>query len=105
SCFVTTGSFSCDQPSGSVSGTHIGWTAGAGLEYAITHNLTVKFEYLYTDLGTLNVSNHFLDATFGGPIYSPGDDMRTRTTFSTVRAGVNWKFDLFGPAEPVVAKY
>ncbi|HSI40589.1 MAG TPA: outer membrane protein [Xanthobacteraceae bacterium] len=28
-----------------------GWTAGAGLEYAVTNNWTVKAEYLYMDLG------------------------------------------------------
>jgi len=105
SCWTGSGPFSCDQSSGSVSGTHVGWTAGAGLEYAITHNLTLKFEYLYTDLGSFNSPDHFLDASYGGPIYSPGDDMRTRTTFSTVRAGVNWKFDWLAPAGPVVAKY
>lgn len=105
SCWVAAGPFGCDQSSGSVSGTHVGWTAGAGVEYALMPNLTLKFEYLYTDLGTLNAPNRFLDASYGGPIYSPGDDMRTRTTFSTVRAGVNWKFDWLSPAGPIVSKY
>jgi outer membrane immunogenic protein len=89
----STGSVSsCDQAAGSVSGTHIGWTAGAGVEYAITNNLTFKVEYLYTDLGSLNVPNYYLAGLYGGPIYSSGDNMQTRTTFSTVRAGINYKF-------------
>jgi outer membrane immunogenic protein len=93
SCSPAAWPFSCDQSQGSVSGTQIGWTAGAGVEYAITRNLTFKAEYLYTDLGSADFPNYYLDATFGGPLYSPGDDMRTRTTFSTLRVGMNYKFD------------
>jgi len=29
----------------------VGWTAGAGAEYAITHRWSMKVEYLYYDLG------------------------------------------------------
>ncbi|MDM7900793.1 porin family protein, partial [Brucella melitensis] len=31
--------------------TKAGWTLGAGVEYAVTNNWTLKSEYLYTDLG------------------------------------------------------
>ncbi len=65
-----------------------GWTAGAGLEYALTKNLSVKAEYLYTDLGTW-ISQDPFDA-----INNPGQFfIYTRTTFNTVRLGANWKFD------------
>lgn len=37
--------------SGSASKTSVGWSAGAGLEYALLHNLTFKAEYLRVDLG------------------------------------------------------
>ena len=30
---------------------HVGWTAGAGLEYALTGDWTAKVEYNYIDLG------------------------------------------------------
>ena len=33
------------------SSTQTGWTAGAGVEFAFTPNLTAKVEYLYVDLG------------------------------------------------------
>jgi outer membrane immunogenic protein len=93
SCSATAWPYACNQSQGAVSGTQIGWTAGAGVEYAVTRNLSFKAEYLYTDLGSANSPNYYLDATFGGPTYSPGDDMRTTTTFSTVRVGLNYKFD------------
>jgi len=37
--------------SGSTSGTEIGWTAGAGAEFAISPRMTLRGEYLYYDLG------------------------------------------------------
>ena len=32
----------------------MGWTLGAGIEFAITGNWTAKAEYLYVDLGNFN---------------------------------------------------
>ncbi|HEX3440090.1 MAG TPA: outer membrane protein [Pseudolabrys sp.] len=104
SCWVAGGPFGCDQSQGAVSGTHVGWTAGGGLESAITHNLTFKVEYLYTDLGSVDVPNDYLDATYGGARYSQGDELQTRTTFSTIRVGVNYKFDTFAPSDFAVAE-
>lgn len=76
----------------SASGVRPGWTAGAGVEYAITHNLTAKAEYLYTDLGSLST-----------PL--AGGTASTRATFHAVRAGLNWKFDWTGAPEPINSKY
>jgi outer membrane immunogenic protein len=39
---------------GAVSTTRAGWTAGAGLEWMCASNWSVKAEYLYVDLGTVN---------------------------------------------------
>ena len=36
----------------STSGNHIGWTAGAGVEWMYTRNWSFKAEYLYVDLGS-----------------------------------------------------
>jgi outer membrane immunogenic protein len=57
--------------------THVGWTVGGGLEYALTNNWTVKAEYLYMDLG-----DEFYD--------SIGEDAGLKA--STARIGVNYKF-------------
>lgn len=64
----------------SESDTRVGYTVGAGAEYALTNNVTLKSEYLYTDLGKLK-----LDAGAGnfGEVKAP---------FHTVRVGVNYKF-------------
>ena len=62
-----------------------GWTAGFGLEYALTDNLTFKTEYLYTDLGT--------ESLFDDSIYGPiGATVDSTVTFHTVRAGLNFQF-------------
>jgi outer membrane immunogenic protein len=73
-------------------GVRTGWTAGAGVEYAITRNLTAKAEYLYTDLGSLSTP------LAGGTVHD-------RATFHAVRAGLNWKFDWTGAPAPINSKY
>lgn len=79
--------FSIDQ-------TLTGWTAGAGLEYAITHNLSFKTEYLYVDLSNQNFQ------VAGSP-----NTHTVHPTLNVVRAGLDWKFDWIAPPTPVVAKY
>ena len=59
--------------------TNVGWTVGAGAEYAIDLNWSVKAEYLYMDLGDETYS------TIGGPI-------DVGLTSNIVRAGVNYRF-------------
>lgn len=74
-----------DRSTGSKSGTRLGWTLGAGAEYALTNNLSLKAEYLYVDLG----KQHF------NTISSLGDaEVRVDrdTKFSVVRAGINYRF-------------
>ena len=57
-----------------------GWAAGAGAEYALTNNWTVKTEYLYTDLGTEDVLAEELLT------------LDSEVKFHTVRVGLNYKF-------------
>lgn len=60
---------------------HNGYALGAGIEYALTDNLTLRGEYLYIDVEKKTYSG------FGGlPVARAGAD------FSTVRAAVNYKF-------------
>lgn len=72
--------------------TKTGWTAGGGAEWAFHPNLSAKVEYLYTDL----------ESNDGSSLQFFGGERQTR--FHTVRAGVNYHFNLFAPTA-VVAKY
>ncbi len=64
---------------------NVGWTAGAGVEGALADNWTWKAEYLYVDLGSLNVSA-------AGPFASENINVHARFTTNIVRAGFNYKF-------------
>jgi outer membrane immunogenic protein len=73
----------------SVTNDRFGWTIGAGIEYALTDNITFKTEYLYTDLG----SEQILDVDFPGPEDVPYTFSADSTVaFHQVRAGLNFHF-------------
>jgi outer membrane immunogenic protein len=61
----------------SESDTKIGWTAGLGVEYMMWSSWSLKLEYLYADLGTINCT------ICGGDV-----DYTTHI----VRAGLNYRF-------------
>lgn len=64
----------------SYNNTKWGWTAGAGVEYALTNNFTVKAEYLY--MGFDGASN----------TYAGGDQLSFQSDIQTIRLGANYKF-------------
>ena len=68
-----------------------GWTVGAGFEYGITKNVTLKAEYLYVDLGSANIAN---DVTVHSTNYRyiNLDNADVDTKFHTIKAGLNYKF-------------
>lgn len=69
----------------SASDTRVGYTVGAGAEYAITNHVMLKTEYLYTDLGKLKFDNGDDDGYYkvSGEVKLP---------FHTIRIGLNYKF-------------
>jgi outer membrane immunogenic protein len=67
-------------PLGSFSDTNWGWTAGAGIEGAITNNILARVEYRYSDYGT-----------FSGPVAN-GQRESVDLTTSVIRAGIAYKF-------------
>lgn len=71
----------------SVEETRVGWTAGGGLEYAITHHWSVKVEYLYYDLGDKSATGF---PTTPDPPYHVHYNWETQA--NTVRGGLNFKF-------------
>ena len=71
---------------------------GIGAEYALTDNISVKAEYFYD--GILSQWDQI-------PSNPPGIKvgLTTRSDYSIIRLGVNYKLDLFSPPAPVIAKY
>jgi outer membrane immunogenic protein len=69
----------------SISDSATGWTVGAGFEYGITKNITLKTEYLYVDLGNQTLLN--LDGGELGFL-----NIESETKFHTLKAGLNYKF-------------
>ncbi|MGY2052569.1 outer membrane protein [Methylobacterium sp. JK268] len=70
--------------------TRTGWTAGAGLEYAITDQISARIEGLYVDLRSRR----------GGTIYDATSNAyygfgRDGSEFGLVRAGLNYRFSTF----------
>jgi outer membrane immunogenic protein len=63
--------------------TEVGWTVGAGVEWALAGPWTAKVEYLYADLGKMSCSV----AVCGGA--GPTD---VKLDTSIVRAGINYRF-------------
>lgn len=80
-----------EQYRGSSNETKIGWTAGAGAEYALTKNWSIKTEYLYYDLGSQsNTANPSIPFPPGAPNYQVKYEWETSA--HTVNIGLNYKF-------------
>jgi outer membrane immunogenic protein len=83
--------------------TRAGWTAGGGIEYALTDNWWVRAEYRYSNFG------HTTDFPFAGSLPF-GDSfvfLQHHLTENQVQAGFSYRFDWTAPpaAIPLVAKY
>lgn len=91
----------------SSSNTRAGWTAGGGLEYAITDNWWVRAEYRYSNFGTIT------NSPFIGVLPFPDSFvfLQHHLTEHQVQVGFSYRFDWTIPAPPppppapVVAKY
>jgi outer membrane immunogenic protein len=70
--------------------THVGWAAGAGVEYKINANWSFKTEYLYVDLGTKTLLNGGYDDGEGDAY---GYALKVHPTDNIVRAGLNYTFN------------
>jgi outer membrane immunogenic protein len=76
---------------GSTSKTSAGWVVGAGLEYAVWNNVTLKAEYLYVDLGSDTMTLGPTAAISGGAPASATYKF-SDTVANIVRGGFNVKF-------------
>ena len=74
--------------SASTSNTTGAWTAGGGLEMALTDNLSARVEYLYLDTGNIPV------AQVGAGPPPPFVTVTGRVQDNLVRAGLNYRFPI-----------
>jgi outer membrane immunogenic protein len=83
--------------SATFSNTRAGWTAGAGIDYAITDNWSVRAEYRYSDFG------HTTDFPFAGEMPFPDSFafLQHHLTENQVQVGFNYRFDWTVPGASV----
>jgi outer membrane immunogenic protein len=74
--------------SGSGSDTRVGWTVGAGFEYAFTRTISGKLEYLHFDLGSVSHPVVVVSGNSGVPTPWTAN---ARMSGDIVRAGINIK--------------
>ena len=91
---VTTGSFDFTG-----SETRIGWTAGAGIEWAFWGNWSARLEYDFYDFGNHRVT---LVDSLGTFPAAPAD---INQQIHTVKFGINYRFNFGKAPAPVVARY
>ena len=80
-----------DWNGGGGSNTRVGWTLGAGVEYAFTDHITLKGEYLYYDLGS---THSVIIANPPASVFFPNTYATAKINFngSIARLGLNYKF-------------
>jgi outer membrane immunogenic protein len=104
----------------SYSSLNIGWALGAGAEYKVAENWSVKGEYLYTQLAGLSGSAMTSGAYYSN-YYNSGSTPQTVTNQATgpiftnstmgvfgihqARVGLNYHTDWLAAKAPVIAKY
>jgi outer membrane immunogenic protein len=94
--FATVAPGVAESAGGADSQVDVGYTVGAGVEWAFNNNWSVKGEYLYMDLGNhtttaVGITGTPVGATLG---------LRTHEQYNIVRVGLNYKW-----GGPVVARY
>lgn len=94
--FATAAPAAGQSAAGADSQVDIGYTVGAGVEWAFNNNWSVKGEYLYMDLGNRTTTAFGITGTPVGATLN----LRTHDQYNIVRVGLNYKW-----GGPVVAKY
>jgi outer membrane immunogenic protein len=77
--------------SASTSGTSVGWTAGAGVDYALANGWIVTVEYVHADLGKVNAQGLLRDTSLPVPSTS-ALTYSAKLESDLVRAGISYKF-------------
>jgi len=64
--------------------THVGYTVGGGAEFKVTEDVSVKAEYLYTDLGRRDIPT--------GSLFTGSTANTAQASFHAIRVGANFHF-------------
>jgi len=72
---------------GQISDVKTGWTAGAGFKYMMLPNLSVGFQYLYVDLGSIGLAG----STSASPV-AIAFNSNANNRFQTATVGISWHF-------------
>jgi outer membrane immunogenic protein len=80
--------------SGNSNETPTGWAAGAGFEYAVAPQWSLKTEYLHLDLGSTTLTEA---ATSGSGTTSSTASVTVHHDYDIVRSGVNYHFGSYQP--------
>jgi opacity protein-like surface antigen len=91
---------------GNSSTVSVGWAAGAGAEYMVADNWSVKGEYLFTSIGGIStpVQSASGDKTQGATYLASRTDYTGSFGVHQVRAGLNYHPNWWGAA-PVISAY
>lgn len=73
-----------DFDSNDISTTKLGWSAGTGIEYAVSNRTTYKLEYLYMDLGSTEVNLYYKNVL-------KTLEASSRFNSNIIRFGMNYK--------------
>jgi len=91
-CTIAGGAGATNCFVGNSSRTQEGFAVGAGGEYLLWHNVSLKAEYLYVDLGHGATTNVVARVPFTATPPTSFIAGYSSVVFQTVRAGLNWKF-------------
>jgi outer membrane immunogenic protein len=72
--------------------TNVGWAIGAGAEWKLTHNWSVRGEYLYVDLGSINGSTPRLTSLLAGSPAPTNYLVSAHMTENIGRLALSYKF-------------
>ncbi len=93
---------------GGTSKVGVGWSAGAGIEYSLLNNLSLKTEYLYTQTPGIKIHNstELSFSNISGKIGTFADGSTANLDLHQVRVGLNYHPHFFdNPAPAVISKY
>jgi outer membrane immunogenic protein len=99
--YSTANSFSDNIPLGgagpdagnwSAAATKLGWTVGAGAEYALNKSWSVRAEYLYVHFNSITASGIVANTGFAPGGYANAISTSTDLSGQIARAGINYRF-------------